>query len=171
MVVAYGQLHELGFAHSFEAWEGEALVGGLYGVSLGAAFFGESMFHRETDASKVALVALVAMLIFGMRHPVALVGFTSIAFVGANIVVEFVMGVLARRRSTGEKPLAALVNLVSRDHRRYGGLIVHLSILLITLGVVGSAAYKSERQVALQPGEQVEVDGVSRFPAGLRVAG
>jgi leucyl/phenylalanyl-tRNA--protein transferase len=52
-------LHEAGYAHSVEAWQGEELAGGLYGVALGGAFFGESMFHRVTDASKVALVALV----------------------------------------------------------------------------------------------------------------
>jgi leucyl/phenylalanyl-tRNA--protein transferase len=58
----YAALFRTGFAHSVECWEGERLVGGLYGVSLGAAFFGESMFSRVTDASKVALVRLVAML-------------------------------------------------------------------------------------------------------------
>ena len=59
---AYGELHTRGFAHSVEAWREEKLVGGLYGVALGGAFFGESMFHRETDASKVALHALVERL-------------------------------------------------------------------------------------------------------------
>ncbi len=61
----YGELFEIGHAHSVECWLGEELVGGLYGVSLGAAFFGESMFSRRTDASKVALVHLVARLIAG----------------------------------------------------------------------------------------------------------
>ena len=62
MQEAYINLHGLGFAHSVESWfEGE-LAGGLYGVSLGKAFFGESMFHRKTDASKVALVTLVEKL-------------------------------------------------------------------------------------------------------------
>jgi leucyl/phenylalanyl-tRNA--protein transferase len=59
---SYCALHQAGFAHSVEAWQGGALVGGLYGVALGGAFFGESMFHREADASKVALVALVERL-------------------------------------------------------------------------------------------------------------
>jgi len=59
IVGAYGTLHGVGFAHSVETWRGDELVGGLYGVSIGAAFFGESMFHRATDASKVALVHLV----------------------------------------------------------------------------------------------------------------
>jgi leucyl/phenylalanyl-tRNA--protein transferase len=54
MIDAYVRLHHLGFAHSFEAWQGDVLAGGLYGVSLGAAFFGESMFADGRDASKVA---------------------------------------------------------------------------------------------------------------------
>ena len=58
----YGALHAKGFVHSIECWKDERLVGGLYGVSLGGAFFGESMFSRERDASKVALVHLVARL-------------------------------------------------------------------------------------------------------------
>jgi len=56
---AYIRLHKAGFAHSVEAWNGGKLVGGLYGVAIGRAFFGESMFHKETNASKVALVQLV----------------------------------------------------------------------------------------------------------------
>lgn len=60
MVEAYTRLHELGFAHSVESWVGGRLAGGLYGILLGRVFFGESMFARQTDASKVALVRLVA---------------------------------------------------------------------------------------------------------------
>jgi leucyl/phenylalanyl-tRNA--protein transferase len=62
IIRAYTELHERGCAHSVESWRGEELVGGIYGVSLGGAFFGESMFWRQTDASKVALVHLVARL-------------------------------------------------------------------------------------------------------------
>jgi len=62
MVNAYSLLHERGVAHSVEAWHEGQLAGGLYGVSLGAVFFGESMFSRVTDGSKVALVALVRQL-------------------------------------------------------------------------------------------------------------
>jgi len=64
----YIALHRLGFAHSIEVWRDEKLVGGLYGVALRAAFFGESMFSRQTDASKVALVHLVARLRAGGFH-------------------------------------------------------------------------------------------------------
>ena len=61
----YRNLHELGFGHSVEVWQGGQLVGGLYGVALGGAFFGESMFSRVSDASKTALVHLVARLELG----------------------------------------------------------------------------------------------------------
>lgn len=59
---AYGELHRLGWAHSIEVWQGDDLVGGVYGVQVGGLFAGESMFHRVRDASKVALVALVEAL-------------------------------------------------------------------------------------------------------------
>jgi leucyl/phenylalanyl-tRNA--protein transferase len=62
IIESYCALHAAGFAHSVEAWQGGHLVGGLYGVSLRGAFFGESMFHHVADASKAALVALVERL-------------------------------------------------------------------------------------------------------------
>jgi leucyl/phenylalanyl-tRNA--protein transferase len=62
MIQAYGRLHELGYAHSMEVWEGDHLAGGVYGVSLGGSFFAESMFTLRPDASKVALVALARQL-------------------------------------------------------------------------------------------------------------
>ena len=70
IVSAYMSLHELGMAHSVEAWEGDQLVGGLYGVSLGRMFFGESMFSTSTNASKVAFVKLVRWLAFRGFGPV-----------------------------------------------------------------------------------------------------
>lgn len=62
MLDAYTRLHELGYAHSVEAWQDGALVGGVYGVAIGGAFFAESMFTRTSDASKVALVSLIRQL-------------------------------------------------------------------------------------------------------------
>ncbi len=59
IIAAYTRLHRLGWAHSVESWRDGELAGGLYGVAIGGAFFGESMFHTQRDASKVALVALV----------------------------------------------------------------------------------------------------------------
>lgn len=63
MIEAYVRLHHSGYAHSVEAWDGDGLAGGLYGVSLGNAFFGESMFTRKSNASKVAFVKLVQQLL------------------------------------------------------------------------------------------------------------
>jgi leucyl/phenylalanyl-tRNA--protein transferase len=62
IIASYCALHSLGYAHSVEVRDGDRLVGGLYGVALGGAFFGESMFHTATDASKIALVALIDRL-------------------------------------------------------------------------------------------------------------
>ena len=62
IAAAYTELHRLGWAHSVEVWRGGELVGGLYGVAIGGLFAGESMFHRQRDASKVALMALVDLL-------------------------------------------------------------------------------------------------------------
>ncbi len=59
MQLAYTQLHDLGWAHSVEVWQEDTLVGGLYGISIGKLFFGESMFSKATDASKIALVTLM----------------------------------------------------------------------------------------------------------------
>jgi len=61
----YRELHRLGYCHTVEVWDGERLVGGLYGVALGGAFFGESMFSEVRDASKIALIYLCARLIYG----------------------------------------------------------------------------------------------------------
>jgi leucyl/phenylalanyl-tRNA--protein transferase len=62
IIESYNHLHSLGWAHSVEAWSPNELVGGLYGIAIGGAFFGESMFHRATGASKIALCALVERL-------------------------------------------------------------------------------------------------------------
>ena len=61
----YLALHKMGFAYSFEVWEEQALIGGLYGIKLGSAFFGESMFSRRSNASKIALAHLMARLYYG----------------------------------------------------------------------------------------------------------
>jgi len=62
IIESYERLYDFGYAHSVEAWKNNKLAGGLYGVAVGGAFFGESMFHRVTDASKIALLGLVEHL-------------------------------------------------------------------------------------------------------------
>jgi leucyl/phenylalanyl-tRNA--protein transferase len=82
---AYINLHGLGYAHSVETWLGGELVGGVYGVSLGKAFFGESMFHLKPDASKVALAALVEKLKLWEFH-----------FIDAQVTTEHMIGLGAK---------------------------------------------------------------------------
>jgi leucyl/phenylalanyl-tRNA--protein transferase len=88
MMEAYSDLHGLGYAHSVETWFEGKLVGGIYGVSLGKAFFGESMFHYKTDASKVALAALVEKLKSWDFH-----------FLDAQMTTEHMMSLGAREVS------------------------------------------------------------------------
>jgi leucyl/phenylalanyl-tRNA--protein transferase len=98
MSQAYCGLHEQGYAHSVEVWHGGALVGGLYGVSLGRMFFGESMFSRQPDASKVALAHLVRLLgPWGFRLIDCQMATAHLASLGARQIprAEFVAHVLA----------------------------------------------------------------------------
>ena len=82
---AYATMHERGLAHSIEVWEGDALVGGLYGVTLGGFFGGESMFHRRTDASKAAVAYLIERLRAG--------GFTLLD-AQVQVVPELIAGMI-----------------------------------------------------------------------------
>lgn len=109
----------------------------------------------------LAVLTIIALAILGWREPIALVGFGSVAFVAGSILTEFVRGTLARMRSAGENPFTALVRLVARDRRRYGGMVVHLGVLLTVLGVVGSGVYKQEHQMVMKPGETLDIDGYS----------
>ena len=87
MLEAYTRLHELGYAHSVETWQEGQLVGGLYGVALGGAFFAESMFTRASDASKVALVSLVRQLqTWGFRLMVCQQSSLHIKMLGAEAI-------------------------------------------------------------------------------------
>ncbi len=126
------------------------------------------LWHRTTPAQlarrlivPAILTALIiaVLLVTGWREPIALVGFGSTAFVAGSILMEFGRGARARMRSAGENPLTALLRVVGRDRRRYGGLIVHLGVLLIVLGVVGSGVYKQEYQTVMKPGETLDVAG------------
>ncbi len=113
--------------------------------------------RRLAIPAGVAVVVLAILFIAGVRKALALIGFTGVAFVGANTIYEFVAATLARQRSTGENLLTAFGRLVGRDRRRYGGMVVHLSILLIALGIVGSGVYKTQQQVVLQVGEERQI--------------
>ncbi|MFQ5812969.1 MAG: heme lyase CcmF/NrfE family subunit [Anaerolineae bacterium] len=105
----------------------------------------------------VALAAAVAIFVLGTTEPFALLSFTVCAFVASSILWEFLRGTMARHRSTGEDYLLAFRRLITKNRRRYGGYLVHLSIVIITVGVIGSSLYQTEYQVALAEGERVTV--------------
>ncbi len=119
----YADLHAHGFAHSVECWANGRLVGGLYGVSLAGAFFGESMFHLETGASKVALVHLVARLIQGNYQ------LLDTQF-GTEHLAQF--GVIEITRQEYHKRLDAALRVTNADFHRLSSELSGDAILQLT---------------------------------------
>lgn len=119
ITAAYTELHRLGWAHSVEVWREDRLVGGLYGVAIGGLFAGESMFHRETDASKVALVGLVDLL--GSDDA----GANGRRLIDVQWSTEHLatLGILERSRASYLGGLGALVDEPAFDFRPRGGAI------------------------------------------------
>ena len=101
----------------------------------------------------------VLLLVLGVRELWAVLSFSVTAFVIATVLLQMAQGVVARMRSAGENLLAATARAMANNRRRYGGQLVHLSILLIVMGITASQAYQSEVQVALAVGESTEVGG------------
>ncbi|MBI3089890.1 MAG: heme lyase CcmF/NrfE family subunit [Candidatus Tectomicrobia bacterium] len=117
-----------------------------------------------------AAIALAFMLAFGMRHVYALVAFTIAAFVLWCIGLEFWRGTIARHEMTGESYPLALLNLIGRNKRRYGGYIVHLGMALIFIGITGSSAFTTAKEVVLAPGESAAIgDYRLRFDQAFRL--
>jgi len=113
-------------------------------------------------------IGLAALFVLGVRDPFALLGFGLCVFVLGTIAQEFTRGVIARHAATGEHPASALVNLVRRNNRRYGGYVVHLGILLIGAGAVGSQVYQQEAQASLRPGESLQLGGYTIVAHGIQ---
>ena len=105
----------------------------------------------------VALAVALALALLGVTKPYALAGFGLCAFVTMSIFLEFVRGVRTRMK-TGDNPALAAFRLVSGNRPRYGGYVVHLSIVLLALGIVGSSFYNVQKDVVLAPGERVAID-------------
>jgi cytochrome c-type biogenesis protein CcmF len=103
------------------------------------------------------LLSLPVVWLLGNRDIAGFVGFAMVVFVFAGIVQEYMRGVAARRQATGEPLGTALVHLVQRNGRRYGGYIVHVGVLLVALGIIGNEFYQSEGQANLKPGESITV--------------
>jgi cytochrome c-type biogenesis protein CcmF len=113
------------------------------------------------------VVGLAVMLVEGIRDPFATIGFGLCLFVLGTILQEFIRGSLARHRATGENFLLALGSLIRRNNRRYGGYMVHLAILLIGAGAVGSQVYQQQTQATLAPGESVSLAGYTVTAHGI----
>ena len=118
----------------------------------------------------LALLLVIALALLGVRSWGALLGFGIAAFVALTTLLEFARGARARMRATGENPGAALLNLIARNRRRYGGYIIHLAVVLMAIGIIGSNAFQVETQGQLRPGEQltlgryvVTYDGLDEF--------
>jgi len=125
--------------------------------------WGQSSSQRVLKAllwpTVVAVAFAVALLIAGIRPLYAILGFALCAFVLASILIEFGRGWLARKRMTNESYPLAFARLVNKNHRRYGGYFVHLGIVILAAGVIGSSVYKTETPVTLRPGESTQVQG------------
>jgi cytochrome c-type biogenesis protein CcmF len=114
------------------------------------------------------VLGMGVLVLLGVRDPLALLGFGLCLFVLGTIVQEFWRGARARRQATGEAYVAALGNLVRRNNRRYGGYIVHLAIVLIGAGVVGSQVYQQQTQATLAPGQSVRLASYTIVANGIQ---
>lgn len=107
----------------------------------------------------VGVVTAVLLILLGVREVWAVVSFAVTAFVAVTVLLQLAVGILARMKAAGENVWVATGRAVRNNRRRYGGQIIHFSILLIVAGITGSQAYQTEVQVALAQGERVEVSG------------
>jgi len=104
-----------------------------------------------------SLVFLVLAFVAGVRQPLSLFAIWLVGYAGAVIVYEFGRAALARHRQTGENLLAALNRLVSRNHRRYGGALIHLSIVLMALGIIGIEMFQTQTQGSIPLGKTLKL--------------
>lgn len=107
----------------------------------------------------MALAFGVALAAAEIRPLYAVLGFALCVFVLTSILVEFGRGWFARKRMTGESYPVTFWRLVNKNHRRYGGYLVHLAIVILAAGVIGSSVYKTDAQISMRPGEAVQVQG------------
>ena len=107
----------------------------------------------------ISLLILAAMIISGMRSFGALLGLWLTSFVIFVTLYEFWRGMIARHRRSGENYLTALIRLAARNRRRYGGYVIHLSIVLMAIGIIGIEFFQTETQAKLKPGESLQLAG------------
>jgi cytochrome c-type biogenesis protein CcmF len=146
----------------YDQVNGPLLLGLLFLMGVGPLL----PWRRATPASVrralllpgLIAVALVApLLALGVRQPYPLLGFGLGALVAAGILLEWSRGTRARRRSSGESYPAAFFRLIAANRPRYGGYIVHLSVVMVALGIVGTTFFNTQRDAVLAPGESLTI--------------
>jgi cytochrome c-type biogenesis protein CcmF len=118
----------------------------------------ENLLRNFLLPSILAVVVAAALYLLGLRPALAVLAFAALAFAAGTIVLEFYRGVRARHRH-GDAYLVAVPRLVWRHRPRYGGYIVHLGIILLALGVIGSQMFSANAEATLAPGESMEIRG------------
>ncbi len=118
-------------------------------------------------ALAATVVGLAVLFALGIRLPVALLGFGLVIFSGFTTLSEMVRGGLVRSRATGQNYFLALIGLIGRNRRRYGGYLVHIAVVLMALGIIGSSVYKLENTAALKRGESMQVGAYTLTYEGL----
>jgi cytochrome c-type biogenesis protein CcmF len=128
----------------------------------------EQLLHNFVIPVGATVAGLLIMVIGGVRDPFALLGFCLCVFVLGTILQEFGRGSMARHRATGENYVLALGSLIRRNNRRYGGYLVHLAIVLIGAGALGSQIYQQQTQAALAPGQSVTLGAYTITANGIQ---
>ncbi len=118
---------------------------------------GQNLIRNFTWPAAAGLAVAVICLVFGMRHVRALLAFSLSTFVCATILQELWRGTLARMRTAGERAPAALLALVTRNKRRYGGYLVHVGMVMIFVGITGSSAFQQETTAHIRRGERFTI--------------
>ncbi len=117
----------------------------------------ESLRRNFSAPLLVAFLGTGVSSLLGVRGLYPLLAFALAVFAAATVIQEFARGARTRRQITGEGYLAALSNLTRRSRRRYGGLIVHLGVVLVVIGITASTVFKLEKEVTLKPGESIHL--------------
>ena len=115
----------------------------------------------------VFVVVLLALVVFGMREPVALASFALCGFVAGTVFLEYFRGIRVRS-ARGENPAAAFFNLVSKNRRRYGGYIVHLGVVLLVIGITASSLFVTQKEVVLGKGDSFSLGRYDLVFHGVR---
>jgi cytochrome c-type biogenesis protein CcmF len=116
----------------------------------------------------LGLSAGAILLVAGMGNYYAVVAFSLCAFVLATIVMEFVRGVRARQAMVGETAVGALLHLIGKNRRRYGGYIVHIGVVMMFLAITGTSAFKQEKQITVKPGDSFPMGGYTLRYEGVQ---